>query len=207
MIRSAPMEPSPEEAPPGAYGGSRLVTDLEVPDPQAFAGRGDLAPAQPAAAGAADDDEILRAVAEQAGWMHALLADLVRAPTTLGNEEPGQAIVEGALRAMGLEPLDVPMDAERLRGHPAAAPFDWDVEGKRNVVAVWGASDSAERAVADPQWPHRRGEPRAAVAMGRRGTVRGRARRRVDGGARSGGHEVRPGGHPGRGEGLCALSG
>jgi acetylornithine deacetylase len=135
------MEPSPEEAPPGAYGGSRLVTDLEVPDPQAFAGRGDLAPAQPAAAGAADDDEILRAVAEQAGWMHALLADLVRAPTTLGNEEPGQAIVEGALRAMGLEPLDVPMDAERLRGHPAAAPFDWDVEGKRNVVAVWGASD------------------------------------------------------------------
>ena len=137
------MKLPPDEAPPGAYGGSRLVTDLEVPDPHAFAGRGDRAPALPRAQERPGDEQIMQAVAEQGEWMLDLLADLVRAPTTLGSEEQGQAIVEHALRAMGLEPLDVPMDADRLRAHPAAAPFDWDVEGKRNVVAVWGAGDQA----------------------------------------------------------------
>jgi acetylornithine deacetylase len=137
------MEPPPDEAPPGAYGGSRMVTDLEAPEADAFAGRGDLAPSPPDAGPAAADDEILRAVAAQTGWMHALLAELVRAPTTLGDEEPGQAIVEAALREVGLDPVDVPMNAERLRRHPLAAPFDWDVEGKRNVVATWGGGRQA----------------------------------------------------------------
>ena len=137
------MEPPPDEAPPGAYGGSRLVTDLEVPDAHAFAGRGDLAPSQPDAGTGAADGAIVRAVAEQAEWMNALLADLVRAPTTLGNEEPGQVIVEAALREIGLDPVDVPMDADRLRRHPLAAPFDWDVRGKRNVVATWSGGAPA----------------------------------------------------------------
>jgi acetylornithine deacetylase len=137
------MEPPTDEAPPGAYGGSRMVTDLEVPDPHAFAGRGDLAPSRPDAGPGAADEAILRAVAEQADWMNALLANLVRAPTTLGNEEPGQEIVEAALREIGLDPVDVPMDAERLRSHPLAAPFDWDVRGKRNVVATWGGGGDA----------------------------------------------------------------
>ena len=71
-----------------------------------------------------------------------VLVDLVRAPTTLGNEEPGQRVVSAALDEMGLRPVDVPMDAERLRAHPLAAPFDWDVDGKRNVVATWcGGAD------------------------------------------------------------------
>jgi acetylornithine deacetylase len=30
------------------------------------------------------------------------------------------------------------MDAAALRAHPAAAPFDWDVDGKLNLVAHWG---------------------------------------------------------------------
>ena len=201
LIRCATMEPPPDEAPRGAYGGSRVVSDLEVPDPHAFAGRGDLAPSQPEAGAGAADEQILRAVGEQADWMNALLADLVRAPTTLGDEESGQAIVEEAIRELGLDPVDVPMDADRLRRHPLAAPFDWDVGGKRNVVATWGGGDRLLRAIAHPQRPYRRREPRAAVAVGWCRAVRGRARRRVDGGPWGGRHEVRPGRHPRRGEG------
>jgi len=37
------MEPLPEEAPPGAYGGSRLTDGFEPPAAHAFAGRGELA--------------------------------------------------------------------------------------------------------------------------------------------------------------------
>ena len=42
-----------------------------------------------------------------------------------------------ALHELGLEPVDVPMDPEALRAHPAASPFDWDVGDKSNVVATW----------------------------------------------------------------------
>ncbi len=70
--------------------------------------------------------------------MATVLSDLVRAPTILGGEKPGQALVEETFRSIGLEPVGVPMDADALRAHPRAAPFDWEVEGKRNVVATWG---------------------------------------------------------------------
>ena len=84
------------------------------------------------------DREILAAVAAVEDEMLDLLARLVEAPTTLGNEEPGQAIMEEAFRELaGLGPIDIPLDAAALRAHPSAAPFDWDVTGKRNVVADW----------------------------------------------------------------------
>jgi len=86
------------------------------------------------------DAEIAAAVAAEAAAMEDLLCRLVEAPTTLGNEEPGQEIMAEAFAALGLEPVDVPMDAEALRAHPLAAPFTWSVEGKRNVVATWPAA-------------------------------------------------------------------
>jgi acetylornithine deacetylase len=139
------MQPVPEEAAPGAYGGSRMSTELEVPPEHAYSGRGDL-PAHSAAAPhvAAEDARIIDAVAEEAGWMADVLAELVRAPTTLGNEESGQQVVEAAFRELGLDPVDVWMDEQALRAHPHAAPFDWEVEGKRNVVATWGPNGSSD---------------------------------------------------------------
>jgi acetylornithine deacetylase len=84
------------------------------------------------------DREILEAVQAVETEMVDLLARLVEAPTTLGNEEPGQSIMDDAFRELaGLEPSDIPLDAEFLRSDPRAAPFDWDVSGKRNVVADW----------------------------------------------------------------------
>ena len=84
------------------------------------------------------DDLILAAVAREATWMEELTARLVAARTTLGAEEPGQAIMREALRDSGLEAQDVPLDAAALRGHPGASPFSWDVAGKAAVVARFG---------------------------------------------------------------------
>ena len=85
-----------------------------------------------------DDAAILDAVAAETAAVEELLVRLVEAPTLLGNEEPGQELMAEAFAELGLEPVDVPMDAAALRAHPAVAPFSWDVSGKRNVVAVWG---------------------------------------------------------------------
>ena len=84
-----------------------------------------------------EDGQIAEAIAAEADWMQEILARLVEKPTVLGNEEPGQAVMREAIREIGLEPVDVPMDAATLRAHPLGSPFDWDVEGKANVVARW----------------------------------------------------------------------
>jgi acetylornithine deacetylase len=66
-----------------------------------------------------------------------LLRELVAARTTLGNEEAGQRLMASAFAEAGLDVLDVPLDAETLRAEPLAALFDWDLDGKRNLVASW----------------------------------------------------------------------
>ena len=114
---------------------------------------------------AVEDAEIARAVAAQAPAMEELLVRLVEAPTLLGNEEPGQKVMEDAFRGLGLEPVDVPMDADALRAHPSASPFSWDVSGKRNVVATWPAGGERRRPLAAAERPHRRGPPGAGEPL------------------------------------------
>jgi acetylornithine deacetylase len=80
------------------------------------------------------------AVAAEQEWMEDLLVALVEAPTLLGSEEPGQAIMAAAFADCGLEPVSVALDADALRAAPGSSPFGWSVEGKRNVVATWAAS-------------------------------------------------------------------
>ena len=132
------MQPVPDAAPAGAYGGSRLTTQLEPPPGLAFDGRGvPFTHAELAGEMPPEDREILDAIAARSVWMTELLADLVRAPSVLHQEEIGQEVVRGALREIGLGPVDVSMDADAIRAHPAHSPFDWDVSAKRNVVATW----------------------------------------------------------------------
>jgi acetylornithine deacetylase len=83
------------------------------------------------------DAEILAAVAAEEAAMAELLVELVEAPTLLGDEAAGQAIMRAAFAGLGLEPLDVPLDPAALAEHPGAAPFSWDVTGKSSVVASW----------------------------------------------------------------------
>lgn len=83
------------------------------------------------------DDDILAAVAAEEAAMVDLLTELVEAPTVLGAEAGGQAIMRRAFAGLGLEPFDVPLDAGALRSHPGSAPFGWDVSEKVNVLADW----------------------------------------------------------------------
>jgi acetylornithine deacetylase len=93
------------------------------------------------------DAEVLEAVAAQRRWMEDLLERLVRAPTTLGQEDAGQSVMAGAFADCGLEPVDVPLDAAALRAAEGASPFSWEVAGKRNVVATWDASQPSGRSL------------------------------------------------------------
>jgi len=95
-----------------------------------------------------DGREIAAAVAAEAAYMEDVLCRLVAVPTTLGNEEPGQEVMSEALREVGLDPVDVPLDEAMLRSHPAASPFSWDVSGKRNVVADWQPAGAGGRSLA-----------------------------------------------------------
>jgi len=131
------MEPAVSTREEGAHGGG--PAEIGPPD-RAFDGIGHPAPS---AEGGLDEleRELHRAVAAEADAIEDLLRTLIERPTTLGNEEGGQAVMRRALRDLGLEPVDVPMSAEAMRANPAAAPFDWEVEGKANVVATWGGND------------------------------------------------------------------
>ncbi len=91
--------------------------------------------------------DIWEAVDAQTEWMVDTLARLVRAPTVLGNEEPGQVVMRQAYRELGLEPRDLPLDAAALRADPRHSPFSWDVAGKRNVVATWAAGGEGGRSL------------------------------------------------------------
>jgi acetylornithine deacetylase len=86
------------------------------------------------------DADVAAAVAASEPAMVALLAELVPAPTVLGSEEPGQAVMRRAFAGLGLEPVDVPLEPGELERHPAGAPFSWPVDGKTNVVATWGSA-------------------------------------------------------------------
>jgi acetylornithine deacetylase len=106
--------------------------------------------------------ELDAAVAAEREWMEALLVRLVEAPTTLGQEEAGQAVMEAAFADCGLAPRSIPLDADALRAAPGSSPFSWSVEGKRNVVAAWEPPAGA-------------GAPVAGGALAADGTRRGRS--------------------------------
>ncbi len=91
--------------------------------------------------------EIAAAVVAESAYMEDLLCRLIEAPTVLGNEEAGQEVMRTAFREIGLDPVDMPLDEEMLRAHPAASPFSWDVSAKRNVVADWPTTGEGGRSL------------------------------------------------------------
>jgi acetylornithine deacetylase len=87
-------------------------------------------------------ETILSAITDEQAAIENLLEELVAAPTLLGQEQPGQAIMRAAFSDLGLEPRDVVLDSQALREHPGAAPFSWELSGKANVIARWGPPES-----------------------------------------------------------------
>jgi acetylornithine deacetylase len=95
---------------------------------------------------AVQSEEILAAVAAEAPAIERLLVELVQAPTLLGQERSGQEIMKAAFEDLGLEPHELPLDAEALRASPGASPFSWELDGKANVVARWSPPTAPEPA-------------------------------------------------------------
>ena len=166
MVACGPMDPAPAQVlPTGAYGGSRPSPSVaETPPHLAFDGRGEPGPIADAEADELDH-EIAAAVEAGAEAMQDLLVRLIEQPTTLGREAAGQEVMREAFGELGLEVAEVPMDVDALRAHPAAAPFDWDVDGKVNLVAGWGADRGGRSLILnghidvvpaepDDQWSH-----------------------------------------------------
>ena len=107
-----------------------------------------------------DAAEIAAAVAAESAFMEDVLCRLVEAPTTLGNEEPGQEVMRDAFREIGLEPVDMPLDEEMLRTHPGRLAVlvgrVRQAERRRRLAA-----GRRGRPLARAERPHRRRRPAA----------------------------------------------
>jgi acetylornithine deacetylase len=68
----------------------------------------------------------------------AFLADLVRVPSLLGEEEPAQQLVEARLRDLGLDVRSIRPDPERLAERPDSGIPLMSYEGRRSLVATIG---------------------------------------------------------------------
>jgi acetylornithine deacetylase len=69
----------------------------------------------------------------------AFLAELVRVPSLLGDEEPAQRLVEERLRALGFEVRSVVPDAAALAERADSGIPLMDYEGRRSLVATAGS--------------------------------------------------------------------
>src|SRR5919204_37641 len=79
----------------------------------------------------------MAAVAAEHDAMVALLAELVAAPTPLGEEARGKDVMRRAFAAAGLEPVDVPLDAAALDAHAGDAP-----EGANAIEASYAVIEA-----------------------------------------------------------------
>lgn len=66
----------------------------------------------------------------------AFTAKLVTQDSTLGNEQSVLAVMETELEHIGMAPLRVPIDPQKLEAHPGFAPVPWSYDGRYNVVAT-----------------------------------------------------------------------
>ena len=68
----------------------------------------------------------------------AFLAELVRVPSLLGEEEPAQRLVESRLRALGFDVTSIVPDPARLAERPDSGIPLMPYEGRRSLVATIG---------------------------------------------------------------------
>jgi acetylornithine deacetylase len=61
---------------------------------------------------------------------------LVAQESTLGKEKGALDLMEGQLRRIGYDPVQVPIDRDSLSAHSGYAPVPWDFENRYNIVAV-----------------------------------------------------------------------
>ena len=89
-------------------------------------------------AASSPEDAVLAAVERHGDELLELAVELVRVPSTLGDEEPAQRIVEEFLAANGFDVLRVTPDAEAARADPLAGYPPLPYEGRSSVVGTLG---------------------------------------------------------------------
>ena len=92
-------------------------------------------------------DTIASAVAARRQWAIDSLAELVRQPTVLGNEEPGQSVMAGMYEDLGLEVRWEPIHLAEIADLPGFGPTEWLIEGKPNVVGLHDPGADAGRSL------------------------------------------------------------
>lgn len=80
--------------------------------------------------------QIVQAVQAQRDEAVALLAELVRQPSLLGDEAGAQAVMRREFEANGLRIHEFAIDDARLREHPGYSPAIISYEGRHNVVGI-----------------------------------------------------------------------
>lgn len=81
-------------------------------------------------------ETLQQAIEGRRTWALETLAELVRYPTLLGQEENGQRYLAGIFDQLGYATYIEPIALERIKNHPGFSPVDWKLEGKENVVAI-----------------------------------------------------------------------
>lgn len=81
-------------------------------------------------------DRIERSREEEIGF----LRELVRRPSTLGDEARVQKFIAKELTEMGLEVDTWQIDHAEISGRPGYSPVEWSYEGRPNVATTWRGS-------------------------------------------------------------------
>lgn len=81
-------------------------------------------------------DEIVAACRALEDDSVAMLAELVRFDSTLGNETAAQDYMTRAFADLGLDVDRFAIDLDAIRDRPGFSPVEWAVEGKTNVVGT-----------------------------------------------------------------------
>ncbi|MBS4048041.1 MAG: ArgE/DapE family deacylase [Alphaproteobacteria bacterium] len=66
----------------------------------------------------------------------ALLSDMVRCPSLLGDEKSAQDLVRGVFENMGLQVDEFAIDEEKLKSHPGYSPSIVSYDGRHNIVGL-----------------------------------------------------------------------
>ena len=70
---------------------------------------------------------------------------LIKQPSTIEHQAGAVAVMEARLKGLGYPATRVPVDTDRLSGHPGFAPVSWSYAGIDNLVAVRPADGEGGR--------------------------------------------------------------
>lgn len=93
-------------------------------------------------------DELAGAIAKRREWAIETLRSLVREPTVLGSEESGQVRLAAIYSSLGYDVRTEAIEKDAIRDLPGFSPSDWQLDGKKNLVAVHDPGEKAGRSLA-----------------------------------------------------------